>query len=139
MYCILKDSHLDTPTKWVFSATDEKKFKSLLKIYQISVIFENQSYIYRPQVDEIEGQGIKKFFEPNSVIFFLGMKIYYIHTTSIYLKYKCIYVCIDHTSLRKPDLKKRFLHSPTKKTWHKKSFTYSKKMNLDIAPNLLLY
>ena len=115
MYCILKDSHLDTPTKCVFSATDEKKFKSLLKIYQISVIFENQSYNYQPQVDEIEGQGIKKFFEPNSVIFFLGMKIYYIHTTSIYLKYKCIYVCIDHTSLRKPDLKKDIFAQPHQK------------------------
>ena len=99
----------------MFSATDEKKFKSLLKIYQISVIFENQSYIYRPQVDEIEGQGIKKIFEPNSVIFFLGMKIYYIHTTSIYLKYKCIYVCIDHTSLRKPDLKKDIFAQPHQK------------------------
>ena len=75
--------------------------------------------------------GHQKFFEPNLSSFFPGNEN--IHTTSIYLKYECIYVYIDHTSLRKPDLKKRFLHSPTKKTWHKKSFTYSKKMNLDIV------
>ena len=84
-------------------------------IKYLSFLKFSLTYIYQPQVDEIEGQGIKKFFEPNSVIFFLGMKIYYIHTTSIYLKYKCIYVCIDHTSLRKPDLKKDIFAQPHQK------------------------